>query len=97
MIFDMLKRLRSVVYLPNDYVCKKVRGLRRPQPRGLGLAARRLPGSGLEGALQTLALAELFLALFPPNVKKKIELVSNLKNGRLYMKIQISGWKQIIH
>ncbi|XP_068849124.1 cyclic nucleotide-gated channel beta-1-like [Capricornis sumatraensis] len=23
MIFDMLKRLRSVVYLPNDYVCKK--------------------------------------------------------------------------
>lgn len=24
MIFDMLKRLRSVVYLPNDYVCKKV-------------------------------------------------------------------------
>lgn len=25
MIFDMLKRLRSVVYLPNDYVCKKVR------------------------------------------------------------------------
>lgn len=26
MIFDMLKRLRSVVYLPNDYVCKKVSG-----------------------------------------------------------------------
>lgn len=26
MIFDMLKRLRSVVYLPNDYVCKKVIG-----------------------------------------------------------------------
>lgn len=25
MIFDMLKRLRSVVYLPNDYVCKKVK------------------------------------------------------------------------
>ena len=24
MIFDMLKRLRSVVYLPGDYVCKKV-------------------------------------------------------------------------
>ncbi|XP_039088511.1 cyclic nucleotide-gated cation channel beta-1 [Hyaena hyaena] len=23
LIFDMLKRLRSVVYLPNDYVCKK--------------------------------------------------------------------------
>ncbi|XP_072790624.1 LOW QUALITY PROTEIN: cyclic nucleotide-gated channel beta-1 [Taeniopygia guttata] len=23
MIFDMLKRLKSVVYLPNDYVCKK--------------------------------------------------------------------------
>ncbi|KFW63551.1 Cyclic nucleotide-gated cation channel beta-1, partial [Pygoscelis adeliae] len=23
MVFDMLKRLRSVVYLPNDYVCKK--------------------------------------------------------------------------
>lgn len=33
MIFDMLKRLRSVVYLPNDYVCKKVRrssGVLRP-------------------------------------------------------------------
>jgi len=25
MIFDMLKRLRSVVYLPGDYVCKKAR------------------------------------------------------------------------
>lgn len=25
MIFDMLKSLRSVVYLPGDYVCKKVR------------------------------------------------------------------------
>lgn len=25
MIFDMLKRLKSVVYLPGDYVCKKVR------------------------------------------------------------------------
>lgn len=24
MIFDMLKSLRSVVYLPGDYVCKKV-------------------------------------------------------------------------
>lgn len=26
MIFDMLKSLRSVVYLPGDYVCKKVKG-----------------------------------------------------------------------
>lgn len=25
MIFDMLKSLRSVVYLPGDYVCRKVR------------------------------------------------------------------------
>lgn len=33
MIFDMLKRLRSVVYLPNDYVCKKVM-------RCLGVMAR---------------------------------------------------------
>lgn len=33
MIFDMLKRLRSVVYLPNDYVCKKVM-------RHLGVMAR---------------------------------------------------------
>lgn len=56
MIFDMLKRLRSVVYLPNDYVCKKVRGPRQPQC-SLGLAAHQLPGTGLEGWLQTVALA----------------------------------------
>lgn len=40
MIFDMLKRLRSVVYLPNDYVCKKVctaaRGWGRARPRPSG-------------------------------------------------------------
>ena len=38
MIFDMLKRLRSVVYLPNDYVCKKVSGPGQPQS-GLGFTA----------------------------------------------------------
>ncbi|CAM4734500.1 unnamed protein product [Leuciscus chuanchicus] len=27
MIFDMLKRLKSVVYLPGDYVCKKARNI----------------------------------------------------------------------
>lgn len=45
MIFDMLKRLRSVVYLPNDYVCKKVSGWggrkavwdSQPPPIGAGL------------------------------------------------------------
>ena len=39
MIFDMLKRLRSVVYLPNDYVCKKVSGrggCGSPRPSELG-------------------------------------------------------------
>lgn len=25
MVFDMLMRLKSVVYLPGDFVCKKVR------------------------------------------------------------------------
>lgn len=29
MIFDMLKRLRSVVYLPGDYVCKKARKIKK--------------------------------------------------------------------
>ncbi len=29
MIFDMLKRLRSVVYLPGDYVCKKARNINK--------------------------------------------------------------------
>lgn len=29
MIFDMLKRLRSVVYLPGDYVCKKARSIKK--------------------------------------------------------------------
>lgn len=29
MIFDMLKSLRSVVYLPGDYVCKKVKAKAR--------------------------------------------------------------------
>lgn len=48
MIFDMLKRLRSVVYLPNDYVCKKVRGLRRPQC-GLGFTALLAAKSGAGG------------------------------------------------
>lgn len=38
MIFDMLKRLHSVVYLPNDYVCKKVSGPKQPQ-RGLAFTA----------------------------------------------------------
>lgn len=28
MIFDMLKRLRSVVYLPGDYICKKARSFK---------------------------------------------------------------------
>lgn len=29
MIFDMLKRLKSVVYLPGDYVCKKARNINK--------------------------------------------------------------------
>lgn len=48
MIFDMLKRLRSVVYLPNDYVCKKVSGPRQLQ-RGLGFTAPWRWGAGLQG------------------------------------------------
>lgn len=35
MIFDMLKRLRSVVYLPNDYVCKKVGAEAAMAPAGI--------------------------------------------------------------
>lgn len=30
MIFDMLKSLRSVVYLPGDYVCRKVHAACKP-------------------------------------------------------------------
>lgn len=41
MIFDMLKRLRSVVYLPNDYVCKKVSCIRG----GGGVTAGPVRGS----------------------------------------------------
>lgn len=49
MIFDMLKRLRSVVYLPNDYVCKKVRGPRQPQCRRLEFIAPVAVESGAGG------------------------------------------------
>lgn len=43
MIFDMLKRLRSVVYLPNDYVCKKVMG--RSVPSHLWHHSQALQGT----------------------------------------------------
>ena len=56
MIFDMLKRLRSVVYLPNDYVCKKVSGqggckavwVSQPLPIRAGLAGA--PGKAMRFA-----------------------------------------------
>lgn len=44
----MLKRLRSVVYLPNDYVCKKVGGPRQLQG-SLGFTVHLPAGAGLKG------------------------------------------------
>ncbi|KAK2085147.1 cyclic nucleotide gated channel beta 1 [Saguinus oedipus] len=54
MIFDMLKRLRSVVYLPNDYVCKKGTEL---EGRLLDQGQSEIGGAGQErlqlGAVET--------------------------------------------
>lgn len=42
MIFDMLKSLRSVVYLPGDYVCRKVHAVCRRRRRHLRGFSRRV-------------------------------------------------------